>query len=48
LTANSAAPFRPDEISHFHMIGRISAVVLSQCPAAEQIEFAGLAKGHET
>lgn len=45
LTASSANSFQPDAIPFLQMIGRIRAVVLSQCPAIETIAFDGIVKG---
>jgi hypothetical protein len=41
LSSGSADVFQPDAIPFLQMIGRIEAVVISQCPAIEKISFDG-------
>jgi hypothetical protein len=46
LTADSAAKFRIDTVPFLDMLGRIRAVLASECPVVERITYIGLVKGH--
>ena len=45
LTAPSSNHFAPDTVAFLQMVGRIRAVVMSQCPQIENIAYEGAAGG---